>query len=485
MRPVRTRFAPSPTGYMHVGNLRTALYAYLIARQAGGAFLLRIEDTDQGRYVEGAVDVIYKTLRDVGLQWDEGPDVGGAFGPYVQSERRAIYQKHAEELVQKGGAYYCFCSKEELDEQREIQKAKGELPKYSGRCRNLSPHEVAFKLAAGEPYVIRQKMPVTGSTSFHDEVFGDITVENDTLDDQVLLKADGLPTYNFANVVDDHLMEITHVVRGNEYLSSTPKYNLLYDAFGWEKPIYVHCSMVMKNATEKLAKRHGDASYQDLIDKGYVKGAILNYIALCGWSPGGDREMFSLPEMIEAFSIAGISKSPSIFDSDKLKYMSGEYIRAMSPDDFQALALPYVRQAVQREDVDLALLCEVLQKRTELLAAIPEQVDFLEALPSYPVDLYVNYKMRTDAASARAMLLEVRPVLANLPDFTQQSVHGAMMELVLKLGVKNGYLLWPLRVALSGKAFTPGGGIEIAAILGREEALRRIDAALIKLAGVS
>ena len=327
----RTRFAPSPTGYMHVGNLRTALYAYLLAKSQDGRFIPRIEDTDQGRYVEGAVDIIYNTLRETGLQWDEGPDIGGPVGPYVQSERMGIHKAYAEELIKKGAAYYCFCDKERLEEAKRVQSASGMPTKYDGHCRNLSPEEVAEKLAAGVPYVIRQKVPTEGTTTFHDEVFGDITVENSTLDDQILIKADGMATYNFANVVDDHLMGINVVIRGNEYLSSTPKYNLLYEAFGWPIPKYIHCSPVMKNATQKLSKRNGDASYQDLVEKGYLKDAILNYIALLGWSPKGDNEIFTLEELVKEFDVAGISKSPAIFDTQKLNYINGEYIRRLSP----------------------------------------------------------------------------------------------------------------------------------------------------------
>ena len=360
---VRTRFAPSPTGYMHVGNLRTALYAYLMAKSQGGTFILRIEDTDQERYVEGAVDIIYNTLKEAGLYWDEGPDIGGPVGPYVQSERMPMFKKYAEQLVESGHAYYCFCDKDRLEEVRVLQKASGIVPRYDGHCRNLSKEEVAEKLAAGIPYVIRQKMPTEGTTSFHDEVYGLITVDNDTLDDQVLIKADGMPTYNFANVVDDHTMGITHVIRGSEYLSSTPKYNLLYEAFGWEIPTYIHCPPVMKNATEKLSKRNGDASYQDLVAKGYLPPAIVNYLALLGWAPKGEQEIFTMEELKKEFSVSGISKSPSIFDNQKLDYINAEYIRRLPLDQFHQIALPWIRQTVKREDVDTRLIAKVLQAR--------------------------------------------------------------------------------------------------------------------------
>ena len=471
---VRTRFAPSPTGYMHVGNLRTALYAYLLTKSKGGKFILRIEDTDQERYVEGAVDIIYKTLRETGLVWDEGPDVGGPVGPYIQSERRGIYKEYAKELVERGGAYYCFCTKERLDEMHAIQQASGMSNKYDGHCKRLSKEEVEAKIAAGTPYVIRQKIPESGETTFHDEVFGDITAPNDTLDDNVLLKTDGLPTYNFANVVDDHLMGITHVIRGIEYLSSAPKYNLLYEAFGWPVPIYVHCPPVMKDATQKLAKRNGDASFEDLIKKGYLKDAVLNYIALLGWCPGGEREIFTLPEMVEAFDISGISKSPAIFDNSKLDWVNGEYIRAMSPEQFHTTALPWIKQGVKKE-TDTRIIAEVLQPRCAKLSDIPEQIDFIDALPNYSTELYVSKKMKTNLENSLDSLKAVKTVLEALPDWTRDTIHSALFALIEQLGVKNGVVLWPLRVAVSGKQFTPGGGIEICMMLGREESLRRVD----------
>lgn len=478
---VRTRFAPSPTGYMHVGNLRTALYAYLTAKSMGGKMILRIEDTDQERQVEGAVDIIYNTMRDTGLLWDEGPDIGGPVGPYVQSERMGIYKEYALKLVELGAAYYCFCDKERLEEVRELQKASGIAPQYDRHCRNLTPEEVQAKLDVGEPYVIRQKVPLEGTTTFDDVVYGSITVENSTLDDQVLLKADGFPTYNFANVVDDHLMGITHVIRGSEYLSSAPKYNLLYEAFGWEIPIYMHCPPVMKDATHKLSKRNGDASYQDLVAQGYLKEAILNYILLLGWSPKSEKEVFSLPEMIEAFDIHGISKSPAIFDTVKLRFLNGEYIRALTPEQFHDMALPWIRKGVKREDVDTKLIASLLQPRCEVLGDIPEQLDFIDELPDYSTDLYVSKKMKTNEETSLEILRQILPVMEAMDDFSDEAVHTAMFDLIAKLGVKNGYLLWPLRIALSGKQFTPGGGVEIAAILGKEESLKRLKKGIEKL----
>ena len=480
-KKVRTRFAPSPTGYMHIGNLRTALYTYLIAKKYHGTFILRIEDTDQNRYVEGAVDIIYNTLKKTGLIWDEGPDIGGPVGPYIQSQRMGMFKKYAEELVEKGHAYYCFCDKERLEELHKIQAASGIPAKYDGHCRNLSKEEVQARLAAGEPYVIRQKCPTEGTTTFHDEVFGDITVENSVLDDQILIKADGMPTYNFANVVDDHTMGITHVIRGNEYLSSTPKYNLLYEAFGWEIPTYIHVSPVMKDANNKLSKRNGDASFEDLIAKGYLHDAVINYIALLGWAPKGENEIFSLEELIQEFDVSGISKSPAIFDPAKLKAINGAYVRKMSKADFIEQALPYIRQSCKKEDLNLDLLAELLQPRTEVFTDIPEQIDFIDTLPDYDIALYTHKKMKTNAETSLAVLKEILPVLENLSDWSLDSINNAMAELVAKLGVKNGYVLWPLRVAVSGKQFTPGGGTEIAELLGKEETLRRIQAGIEKL----
>ncbi|PWL71583.1 MAG: glutamate--tRNA ligase [Clostridiales bacterium] len=478
---VRTRFAPSPTGYMHVGNLRTALYAYLLAKKYDGKFILRIEDTDRERYVEGAVDIIYNTLRQTGLNWDEGPDIGGPYGPYVQSERMGMFKEYALKLVESGHAYYCFCDKDRLDELKKIQQASGMAPKYDGHCRSLTKEEIEEKLAAGVPYVIRQKMPLEGTTTFHDEVFGDITVDNSVLDDQILIKTDGMPTYNFANVVDDHTMGITHVIRGNEYLSSTPKYNLLYEAFGWDKPVYIHCSPVMKNQTEKLSKRNGDASFEDLIEKGYLTEAVVNYIALLGWSPKGEEEIFTLGELVQEFDISGISKSPAIFDPVKLKAINGAYIRRMELDEFERYALPYIRETCKREDVDTKLIARVLQSRTELFTDIPEQVDFIDTLPDYDTALYCHKKMKTNEENSLESLQAVLPVLEQLEIWTEESIHEALFALIAEKGVKNGLILWPVRVAVSGKQFTPGGGVEICAILGKEESLNRIRKGIEKL----
>lgn len=481
-KTVRTRFAPSPTGYMHVGNLRTALYAYLLAKKNDGVFMLRIEDTDQERYVEGAVDIIYNTLRETGLLWDEGPDIGGPAGPYVQSERMAsgMYKKYALQLIEKGAAYYCFCDKDTHDNEEQVAQGVV-INKYDGRCSRLSPEEVQAKLDAGAPYVIRQKIPKEGHTTFHDEIFGDITVENAELDDQVLIKRDGMPTYNFANVVDDHTMGITHVIRGNEYLSSTPKYNLLYEAFGWDIPVYIHCSPVMKDASHKLSKRNGDASYQDLIAKGYLKEAVINYIALLGWAPKGEQEIYTLPELAQAFGTDGISKAPAIFDTAKLNYINGEYIKALTPQQFHEAALPWIRQAVKREDVDTGMIAELLQKRCQVLSEIPEQVDFIDALPDYDLELHTNKKMKTTPDTAREDLPKLLPMLEQLEDYSNDSLYSAVVALAGELGLKNGRLLWPFRVAVSGKAVTPGGATELAAILGKEETLRRVRAAIQKL----
>lgn len=481
MNKVRTRFAPSPTGYMHIGNLRTALFTYIIAKKNGGDFILRIEDTDRERYVEGAVEVIYDTLRECGLNWDEGPDIGGPVGPYIQSERMGMFKKYAEELVEKGEAYYCFCDKERLDELKAVQEASGVMPMYDRHCRNLSKEEVEKKLAEGTPYVIRQKVPLDGTTTFHDELYGDITVENSTLDDQILIKTDGLPTYNFANVVDDHLMGITHVVRGNEYLSSAPKYELLYKAFGWEVPKYIHVEHIMKDKQHKLSKRDGDASYQDLMKKGYLKEAVINYIALLGWAPKGENEIFSLDELIEEFDISGISKSPAIFDPMKLRAMNGVYIKKMSDEDFAAAAEPYIRQTVKREDVDTAFIASLLKPRTELFTEIPEQVDFIDELPEYDTSMYCHKKMKTNEENSLESLKEILPVLEGLDNWTQEGIHDALFALIEKMGVKNGIVLWPLRVAVSGKSFTPGGGIELCLILGKEESLARIKKGIEKL----
>ncbi len=472
---VRTRFAPSPTGYMHIGNLRTALYAYLLAKANNGKFILRIEDTDQERYVDGAVDVIFNVLRDTDLVHDEGPDVGGEYGPYIQSERRGLYREYAEKLVESGHAYYCFCDKERLENLRARQTAMKVPTKYDGLCSKLSKEEIQAKLDAGVPYVIRQKMPQTGKTSFFDEVFGEISVENAILDDNVLLKADGLPTYNFANVIDDHLMNITHIIRGSEYLSSTPKYNLLYEAFGWEIPKYVHVSPVMKDANNKLSKRHGDASYEDFIKKGYLKEAIVNYIALLGWAPGDEREKFTMKELEEAFDVKGISKSPAIFDEKKLAWLNGEYIRELSADEFHKLAMPYYEGVITNPSIDLKLVSELLQPRCEKLSDIPEQVDFFDKLPEYDNELYTHKKMKTNPENSLEALQEALPVLEAIENWTKENIHDALIALVEKLELKNGRILWPVRVAVSGKAFTPGGGVELAHILGKAETIARIN----------
>lgn len=474
---VRTRFAPSPTGYMHVGNLRTALYAYLIAKHEGGDFILRIEDTDQERQVEGALEIIYNTLKVTGLNHDEGPDIGGPVGPYIQSERTAIYMEYAKELIEKGEAYYCFCTKERLDLLRANSEALKRPFRYDKHCMNLDKEEVESKLASGIPYVIRQKNPVEGTTTFVDEIYGTITVDNSELDDMILIKSDGFPTYNFANVVDDHLMGITHVVRGSEYLSSSPKYNRLYEAFGWDIPVYVHCPPIMKDATHKLSKRHGDASFEDLIAQGYLKEAVLNFIALLGWHPGNDQEIFTFEELLQTFDYRHISKSPAIFDDVKLRWMNSEYIKKMSLEEFHGLALPFYRQAITK-DLDLMKISELLHTRTEMLNEIPENVDFFEALPEYSKDLYVHKKMKTNYENSLLTLQKILPKFEALEDWSFEPVKEACMKLVEELGVKNGIVLWPIRTALSGKQFTPGGAFEIAEILGKEESLKRIEAGI-------
>ena len=473
---VRTRFAPSPTGSMHVGHLRTALYTYLIARHAEGTFILRIEDTDQGRLVEGAVDVIYKTMAECGLEHDEGPDIGGPVGPYVQTERRPLYGRYADLLIERGHAYRCFCEKAESEEE------SGDFERGADPCRGLSREEADERARAGEPYVIRQKIPEEGITVFHDEIFGDIQVENSTLDDQVLMKRDGLPTYNFANVVDDHLMGITHVVRGSEYLSSAPKYNLLYEGFGWEIPKYVHCSPVMRDQHNKMSKRHGDPSYEDLIAQGYLTDAVINYVALLGWSPGGEQEIFSLDELKEIFNISGISKSPAIFDVEKLRYFNASYIRAMNPEQFAEVAEPYIRQRVTNPAYDAAAIAVLLQQRTEILTEIPEKVDFFDTLPEYDAELFIHKKSKSDRESSKAVLLAILPVFEALLDWTDESILGAMTVLAEKMEAKNAKVMWPVRIAAAGKAVTPGGAVEICRILGKEETCKRLRIALEKLA---
>ena len=474
---VRTRFAPSPTGYMHVGNLRTALYTYLLAKSLGGDFLLRIEDTDQSRLVEGAVDIIYATMKKCGLQHDEGPDIGGPVGPYVQTERRDLYGKYAELLVEKGGAYYCFCDK------INTHDAEGsDIKKHKCDCPKLTKEEVEAKIAAGVPYVIRQKIPSEGTTTFSDLVFGDIEVPNDSLDDNVLLKSDGLPTYNFANVVDDHLMGITHVVRGSEYLSSAPKYNLLYQSFGWEIPAYIHCAPVMRDAQHKMSKRNGDPSYEDLIEMGYLSEAVVNYVALLGWNPGGEREIYTLPELVEVFDVKGLSKSPAIFDINKLTYFNSEYIRALPAEEFAKIAEPYIRAIVTNEDLNAAKIAGILQQRCEKLTDITaEKIGFFEELPAFGLELFENKKSKCNKEVAVDMLLAVLPLFQNLPNWEQQTIHDGLINLAAELGVKNATLMWPIRIAVSGQTVTPGGAVEICHILGRYNSLSRISEAMARL----
>ncbi len=482
---VRTRFAPSPTGYMHVGNLRTALYAYLLAKHDDGTFILRIEDTDQARFVEGAMQVIYDTCRQTGLIWDEGPDIGGPVGPYIQSERMGMFKQYGEELVQKGEAYRCFCTPERLEEMHKAQTDAGEMTHYDGHCRHLNEAEIAEKLANGTPYVIRQKVPTTGVTSFDDMVYGHIEVDNSEIEDQILIKTDGMPTYNFANVVDDHLMQITHVIRGSEYLSSTPKYNLLYNAFGWELPKYIHCPPVMKDAQNKLSKRNGDASYQDLIAKGYLSEAILNYICLLGWSPRGEfseQEIFNMEELKKVFDIGGISKSPAIFDPLKLRAINAAYIRALSAEEFLKKAEPFIDSVVKSE-IRKDLLCQNLQPRCEVLSDIPEQLDFFDKMPEYENDLYTNKKQKTNPETAKEALSMLKEVLADeaLEFSDKDAIFNACKLKAEQAGVKNGWLLYPLGIALSGKQRTPGGGTDLACMMGREKTLQRLQTAIERL----
>lgn len=481
--PIRTRFAPSPTGYMHIGNLRTALYAYLVAKKdPNGVFILRIEDTDQGRLVEGATDIIYKTLEACHLKHDEGPDVGGAYGSYVQSERvkSGLYIKYAKELIAKGGAHYCFCDEEMINAQRELQEARGESFKYDDPCKKLTIEEAEARIAAGEQYVIRQTVPSTGTTSFNDEVFGKITVENETLDEQILIKSDGFPTYNFANVIDDHMMGITDVVRGMEYLSSTPKYNLIYDAFDWDIPRYIHCPPVMKDEHNKLSKRNGDASFQDLVAKGYLPDAILNYIALLGWSPSEDREIFTLDELVQAFDVKHIGTSGAIFDPEKLKWINGMWLRNMDLDSYYALIKPYIDQAV-KGNLDKKAIAAVVQQRADTLNDIAPMLDFFDTFPAYSNDLYINKKMKTNPEVALTSLKECRKALETQKDWSEDALHETLLALPKTLGVKNGIILFPMRLAITGKQFTPGGAIEIAHILGRDETLRRLDLSIAQL----
>lgn len=474
MGKVRTRFAPSPTGRMHVGNLRTALYAYLIAKHEGGDFLLRIEDTDQERLVDGAVEIIYRTLQKTGLIHDEGPDKDGGVGPYVQSERQAagIYLKYAKQLIEKGEAYYCFCDKERLESLKQDVAGK-EISVYDKHCLHLSREEVEEKLAAGVPYVIRQNNPQTGTTTFHDEIYGDITVDNAELDDMILIKSDGYPTYNFANVVDDHLMGITHVVRGNEYLSSSPKYNRLYEAFGWEVPVYVHCPLITDETHKKLSKRCGHSSYEDLIEQGFLTEAVVNFVALLGWSPEDNQEIASLPELVEKFDYRHMSKSPAVFDYGKLKWMNGEYIKAMDFDAFYEMAEPYLKETIKKE-LDLRKIATMVKTRIEVFPDIAEHIDFFETLPEYDIAMYTHKKMKTNAETSLQVLKDVLPLLEAQEDFSNDALYAALLKYVEEKGVKNGYVMWPIRTAVSGKQMTPGGATELMEVLGKEESIARI-----------
>ena len=481
MEKIRTRYAPSPTGRMHVGNLRTALYAYLIAKHEGGDFILRIEDTDQERYVEGAVDIIYRTLENTGLVHDEGPDKDGGVGPYVQSDRQkqGIYLEYAKKLIEKGEAYYCFCDKERLASLTQTVAGK-EINVYDKHCLDLSKEEVEANLAAGKPYVIRQNNPTEGQTTFHDDIYGDITVDNAELDDMILIKSDGYPTYNFANVVDDHLMGITHVVRGNEYLSSAPKYNRLYEAFGWEVPVYVHCPLITDEEHKKLSKRCGHSSYEDLIGQGFVSEAVVNYVALLGWCPSDNREIFSLPELVEAFDYTHMSKSPAVFDTVKLKWMNGEYLKAMDEEKFYELAKPYISEVVTR-DCDLAKIAALVRTRIEVFPDIREQIDFFQEVPAYDVAMYTHKKMKTTPQTSLDVLKDLLPVLESQADYSNDALFETLKGYAAEKGFKTGYVMWPVRTAVSGKQNTPGGATEIMEVLGKEESLHRIREAIAKL----
>lgn len=474
MSKVRTRFAPSPTGRMHVGNLRTALYAYLVAKHEGGDFILRIEDTDQERYVEGAVDIIYRTLQKTGLIHDEGPDKDGGCGPYVQSERQAqgIYLKYAKELIDKGEAYYCFCDKERLEGLKKVVAGK-EIHVYDKHCLHLSKEEVEEKLAAGVPYVIRQNNPTEGTTTFEDEIYGDITVDNAELDDMILIKSDGYPTYNFANVVDDHLMGITHVVRGNEYLSSSPKYNRLYEAFGWEVPVYIHCPLITDENHQKLSKRCGHSSFEDLVEQGFLTEAIVNFVALLGWSPADNQEIMTLEELVEKFDYHHMNKSPAVFDYTKLKWMNGEYIKKMDFDKFYEMALPYIKEVITK-DYDLKKIAHMVQTRIEIFPDIRDHIDFFEELPEYDIAMYTHKKMKTNAETSLKVLKDVLPILEAQEDFSNDALFAALSAYVSETGVKTGFVMWPVRTAVSGKQMTPAGATEIMEVLGKEESLKRI-----------
>ncbi len=481
MTKIRTRYAPSPTGRMHVGNLRTALYAYLIAKHDGGDFLLRIEDTDQERFVEGATEIIYRTLEKTGLIHDEGPDKDGGVGPYVQSERQAagIYLDYAKKLVEKGEAYYCFCTQERLDSLRTTVNGE-EIMAYDKHCLHLSKEEVEANLAAGMPYVIRQNNPREGQTTFHDDIYGDITVENAELDDMVLIKSDGYPTYNFANVVDDHLMGITHVVRGNEYLSSSPKYNRLYDAFGWEVPVYVHCPLITNEEHKKLSKRSGHASYEDLIEQGFVSEAVVNYVALLGWSPEENREIYSLEELVQVFDYHNLSKSPAVFDVTKLKWMNGEYLKAMDSDRFYGMAEPYIREVIKK-DLDLKKIAAMVKTRIEVFPDIAGHIDFFEEMPEYDISMYTHKKMKSTAESSLQVLSDVLPILEAQEDFSNDALYEVLSQYVEEKGVKTGFVMWPIRTAVSRKQMTPAGATEIMEVLGKEESLARIRKGIEKL----
>ncbi len=481
MKKIRTRFAPSPTGMMHVGNLRTALYEYLLAKSENGDFVLRIEDTDRERLVEGATEVIYKTLASVGLVHDEGPDVGGEFGPYVQSERMEMYKPYAEELVKKGEAYYCFCTKERLDGLH----SDGSFGGYDRHCRDLSVEEIQANLTNNVPYVIRQKIPTDGSTSFSDAVYGEITIENKEIEDQVLLKSDGYPTYNFANVVDDHLMEITHVLRGSEYLTSTPKYSLLYSAFGWDEPVYVHLPLIMgKNedgSTSKLSKRHGSTGFKDLQEDGFLPEVIINYIALLGWAPRDNREVFTLKELAESFGVEGISKSPAVFDYDKLTWLNGEYIKAMDNDTFTSYSMPYYKEIFGDKDINTDLLAEILRPRIDKFKNIPQLIHFFKDLAEYDKELFINKKSKANLDNAPLMLKSAIEKLSEVNEWTVTNIHDVLIALATELEVKNGTLLWPVRIAAAGVTVTPGGAMEILALLGKDEAISRLNKGLAKL----
>ncbi len=478
---IRTRYAPSPTGKMHVGNLRTALYEFLIAKHEGGDFILRIEDTDQERYVEGATEIIYRTLESTGLVHDEGPDKDKGYGPYVQSERQAtgMYLEYAKKLVEKGEAYYCFCDKERLESLKQEVAGK-EIIVYDKHCLHLSKEEIEEKLNSGVPYVIRQNNPTTGTTTFVDDIYGEITVDNSELDDMILIKSDGYPTYNFANVVDDHLMEITHVVRGNEYISSSPKYQRLYDAFGWESPKYVHLPLITDENHKKLSKRCGHSSYEDLIEQGFLSEAIVNFIALLGWSPEDNQEIFSLQELIEKFDYHHVSKSPAVFDMVKLKWMNGEYIKAMDFDKFYEMALPYIKEVIHK-DYDLKKIAAMVKTRIEVFPDIKEHIDFFEEVPEYDIAMYTHKKMKTTAESSLEVLKELLPRFEALEDYSNDSLYGLLCKYVEEKGCKNGYAMWPVRTAVSGKQMTPGGATEIMEIIGKEESIARIKAAIAKL----